>query len=681
MNIASRAIPSCRLLVCASLALCVASASPGRAQEAPSPAFQIKEAFTATEGVFVATAGQRESTLITTGEYEPGQYILAGEYRTEGMDALAMFAADVKTADGKTAFSGYEWTCAAPQWTPFVLYVTLDAKSAAMLRVGNWQRCNGAESKLLLRSLEITAQEWVEGTNLLVNGDFEQSVPDYPPGNWYWRLSNNKGNPIPASSFSVVKNTTYGTGKNVLRMAAPGDGTAVMLSSRSFNMPAAGALELTFWAKADKSCVVNPRIVQSWSGQYTNVRIALTDQWQEVSVNYMIVPDSKRKWFFVRLDMPTDQACTVEFADMKLIYRLSHKGVNRPVAKAAPRPPAEPAFTLPPFDPRNLPSVAKPGEYLVGLNIAGGEWASKDPNFGWPSTKSLDYFKGKGFKLIRLPLGWERLQPKLGEELDPGYAAALVRTIDELGKRDMVVLIDLHNYAKNNGKKLSEGGFTYEQFGDVWERIAKLVKPQQKHIWGYGLMNEPYINGPEKIPFWQVAIDAIRKHDPTTRITVGGEALAGGAPNPEAFHLKDPARALVFEKHFYFDGDGSGRYVKTYEEECQRVDPINGRGMQSLKRFLEACKKYNVEGLIGEYGAPAGDGVDPRWLTAMDAALQLMHEYRMTSTYWAAGEYWTRRGTSYVIGENGWKPGEHEGEDRPQVAILTKYIELQKAGK
>ena len=58
-----------------------------------------------------------------------------------------------------------------------------------------------------------------------------------------------------------------------------------------------------------------------------------------------------------------------------------------------------------------------------------------------------------------------------------------------------------------------------------------------------------------------------------------------------------------------------------------------------------------------------------------------MHEHRITSTYWAAGDYWTRRGTSYVIGENGWKAGEHEGEDRPQVKILTKYIEMKKAGK
>ena len=334
-----------------------------------------------------------------------------------------------------------------------------------------------------------------------------------------------------------------------------------------------------------------------------------------------------------------------------------------------------------------LPSVAeRPREYLIGVNIAGGEFwdrtRNQDPNYGWPSEKTLDYFAGKGFELVRLPFAWERIQPALGGPLDPGYSAALVRTIEQIGRRKMLVLLDLHNYARYDGKTLSQGGFTYAQFADVWDRIAALVKPQQKYIWGYGLMNEPYIQGPEKIPFWQGAIDAVRKHDPKRKITVSGEALKGEA-DPQQFHLKDPARAIVYESHFYFDHDGSGTYKRTYEEEISmpnpRVNPMVG--VERIKKFIDVCEKNNVHCMIGEFGAPAGDGVDPRWLDALDNALKYMHEHRITSTYWAAGDYWTRRGTSYVIGENGWKPGEHVGEDRPQVKILTKYIEMKKAGK
>jgi len=328
-----------------------------------------------------------------------------------------------------------------------------------------------------------------------------------------------------------------------------------------------------------------------------------------------------------------------------------------------------------------IPSTcSNPREYLIGVNIAGAEFSFKDPAKGWPSDSILDYFQEKGMRLIRLPFLWERIQPTLGGELEPQYAANLVKTIDAIGKRKMLVLLDLHNYAKYNGKLLREGGFTYEQFHDVWARIAKLVAHQQAYIWGYGLMNEPYIVGPEKIPFWQGAIDAIRKVDPKTRITVSGEALRK-EPDPRQFHLKDPARAIVYETHFYFDHDNTGKYKATWEQEIARKDARVGPmvGVQRLKEFFEVCQKHQVDCMVGEFGAPAGDGVHPGWLEALDNALAYMHENRITYTYWAAGEHWTRRGDSYVIGENGWKPGTHAGEDRPQLKLIMKYIELDKA--
>lgn len=328
-----------------------------------------------------------------------------------------------------------------------------------------------------------------------------------------------------------------------------------------------------------------------------------------------------------------------------------------------------------------LPSTcASPRDYLMGVNIAGAEFANKNPDYGWPSAKTLDYFQSKGFKLIRLPFAWERLQPALGGELDQRYADNLVKTISMIGERGMLVLLDLHNYAKYNGKTIAQGGFTYEQFGDVWDRIAKLVVPVQKHIWGYGLMNEPYITTDQKIPFWQAGIDAVRTYDPTHRITVSGEALKSD-PDPRQFHLKDPARAIVYETHFYFDHDNSGKYARTWADEVGRPKPVVNPmiGVQRLKRFFEICEKNQVDCMVGEFGAPAGDGVDPHWLEAMDNVMQYIHEHRITFTYWAAGEYWSRKGTSYIIGENGWRPGEHEGEDRPQMKLLSKYIELEKS--
>ena len=663
------------------LTVVVASCVVALAAE-PAPSFRAESGFAPADGGFVIDAGQGGGRLVSTATYPPGAYLLTGEYKTEGMAPTAMFAVDAQDKSGKVVLSKYDWTCSSPQWAPFFLSVNLSEPSDVYMRVGHWKGCKGAESKLCLRGLKMVKQTWTEGENLLVNGDQARSTPGYLPPTWYWKLAGNRKNGWPANGAVVAKNTSFKGSDvaNVLAMACPGNKAEIMLNSRSLNLPPKGDLELTFWAKADKPCVIRPRIVQSWSGMYTNTPIAIGTDWTKVSVNYHIIPSKTRKYLFVRLDMPKEDAAKIEFADLKLIWRENHKGVDGPIAKKPPRPrktaPKEPA--LPPFDPKNLPSVARsPREYLVGLNIAGGEFRGKDPTYGWPSNETLDYFASKGFKLIRLPFMWERIQPELGKPLEPGYAKELVRVIEEIGKRDMVVLLDLHNYAKYDGKGVDQGGFTYEQFGDTWERIAKLVTPCRKYIWAYGLMNEPHITGPQKIPFWQSAIDAIRKVDQKTPITVSGEALKSES-NPKQFHLKDPARAIIYESHFYFDHPGSGKYANTYEEEINRSHPRVGPmvGVDRIKKFIAACEKYNVRCLIGEYGAPAGDGVDPRWLDAMDNALKYMHEHRITSTYWAAGDYWTRRGTSYVIGKNGWKPGEHDGEERPQTKILKKYIKL-----
>ena len=328
--------------------------------------------------------------------------------------------------------------------------------------------------------------------------------------------------------------------------------------------------------------------------------------------------------------------------------------------------------------------ASKPREYIIGVNIAGGEFGSKNPDYGWPSAETLDYFKNKGFKLIRLPFSWERLQPELGKELDPGYAKALLRTVDMIGDRGMLVLLDLHNYAKYRGKKISQGGFTIEQFRRRVEphREARKAEPEV-HL---GLRSdERAVRGRPGSARISGRAGSTRSARSTRRRASRSAARRwrGGQENPVQFHLKDPARAIVFEKHFYFDHDSSGRYANTYEEEINRRDVRVGPmiGVERLKRFVTTCQKYNVQYIIGEFGVPAGDGVDTRWLDAMDNAMAYMHKHRVSSTYWAAGDYWTRRGTTYVIGRNGWKPGTHEGEDRPQVKVLTKYIQKAEVGK
>lgn len=323
--------------------------------------------------------------------------------------------------------------------------------------------------------------------------------------------------------------------------------------------------------------------------------------------------------------------------------------------------------------------------YTVGINLAGPEFGSAIPgeegkNYGWPTAKSLDYWKSKGVRLIRLPFKWERLQPTLSGDFDPQYAGALKRTVEFIQARDMQVILDLHNYGRyGNELATPSGKVSFEAFADVWRRLAEAYK-DYPCLWGYGLMNEPANKDVNVMR--QMGIDAIRKVDTRTRILLACDgqvkAWASRKTRPGALDFKDPSDNLWFENHFYFDSTGSGKYDKTYEQEVSKANPIVSPtiGVERATQFRDFLKEFKLKGMVGEYGVPANPDNDPRWLEALDKAAAFMRDNCIASTYWAGGEYWTP-GRNYVIDPVGWKdPKDREAmKDRPQLEILTKYME------
>lgn len=336
-------------------------------------------------------------------------------------------------------------------------------------------------------------------------------------------------------------------------------------------------------------------------------------------------------------------------------------------------------------------------EYMVGINLAGAEFAGRalpgveGRHYGWPTAERLDYWQSKGIRLIRLPFLWERLQPKLGGDFDLGYLAGLKRSVMLMGQRDMLVILDVHNYAKYRGQPIGSEAVPIEAFGDLWGRLARTFTGYPA-VYGYGLMNEPHKCDWAKAA--QTAIDAIRKVDTETRIYVAND-YAGWAASyakgdlatwaeksmriPDPAMLRDPSNLIRWELHMYMDHDASGTYRETYESEIERTDGPGARvgpelGVQRVKPFVAWLKKHNVKGLIGEYSVPAGPDRDPRWMVSLENALTYFEANCLPSTYWAGGESWTR-GRDYVIGPNGWKSDMPQaGEDRPQLKVLQKHM-------
>lgn len=314
-------------------------------------------------------------------------------------------------------------------------------------------------------------------------------------------------------------------------------------------------------------------------------------------------------------------------------------------------------------------------QLMFGVNYAGGEFRPKE-GFVPPTAQSLDYWKSKGVLLMRLPITWERLQPKVNAPLDEKYLDGVKKSVRLMDERGMKVLLDLHNYDRYEKQLVGTESVPYAAFGDLWKRLAETFK-DDRAIWGYGIMNEPFGTKGTWPKAAQAGIDGVRSVDAKTMIVIGGDNFSGaenwaknGAELPK--QLRDPSNNLCWEAHCYFD-DGSGKYNHTYEYELNKpnsqTDPM--LGVRRLEPFVQWLKANNYKGIVGEFSVPANVDRDPRWLVILDNVYEYLRKNEVPSTYWSAGTLWTP-GRSYVIEPN-WREGPNKGKDRPQTQILLKH--------
>ena len=309
-------------------------------------------------------------------------------------------------------------------------------------------------------------------------------------------------------------------------------------------------------------------------------------------------------------------------------------------------------------------SEITPEATMVGVNLACGEFGKAPGVYGrdytYPEEHHFAYCKRKGLLVVRLPLKWERLQRTLMGPLDPTELARLDRVVDHAREHGIRLLLDLHNYARYQGKLIGTEEVPNDAFADLWRKLAAHYK-EEDAIFAYGLMNEPH----DTQGLWpaaaQAAIDAVRSVDREHTLVVCGDGWSGAHSwqriNKDLL-LRDPAENLVYEAHQYFDRDSSGTYKQSYDDS----GAFPTIGVHRLKPFAEWLKKHNARGFIGEFGVPDGD---PRWLVVLDRFLASMEENGIGGTYWAAGPWWGKYPMSV-------EP--RDGKDRPQMAVLEHHL-------
>ena len=301
----------------------------------------------------------------------------------------------------------------------------------------------------------------------------------------------------------------------------------------------------------------------------------------------------------------------------------------------------------------------------LGVSLAGPEFGTQRAGFCnlAPGTFGRDYtynteatsayFCKQRLKLLRIPVRWERLQPKLGQPLDDAELMRMRTAVGWASKNGGEAIIDVHNY----GRYFLGGAggvreciidqvidgvvrVSRQQFADLWDRLANAFK-DEAGVAAYGLMNEPHDMGKSS---WkeisQAAVDAVRTQDKRRLILVAGDDWSSAVrfvrANGAWAWIKDPAENVAYEAHCYFDRDGSGKYALSYQAEFDADARLGVRGVERLAPFVGWCRVNRVRGFLGEFGCPADAG----WLAVLAEFLKALGRAEMAGCWWAGGEWW-----------------------------------------
>lgn len=100
------------------------------------------------------------------------------------------------------------------------------------------------------------------------------------------------------------------------------------------------------------------------------------------------------------------------------------------------------------------------------------------------------FVKDNKLNAFRLPVGWQFLVKSPGSPL----IAESIKQFDALVRACLATgslcIIDLHNFARWDGKIIGQGGPSDEDFADLWSQLATKYAKSPKVA--FGIVNEPH---------------------------------------------------------------------------------------------------------------------------------------------------------------------------------------------
>lgn len=241
-----------------------------------------------------------------------------------------------------------------------------------------------------------------------------------------------------------------------------------------------------------------------------------------------------------------------------------------------------------------------------GVNFSGAEFGvstdyafNKSSSQTWFPQGHYDYFKNKGFNFIRLPISWDKLQPTLKQDFDATYAALLKKAVTQATSIGQSIVIDIHNYARKNGKVIGSPDLPISAFADLWSRLALLYKDNALVL--FGLCNEPHDMATSQwVQAANAASKAIRDQGAMNQILVAGNYWSGSTSwlNNEMVSYQDPLNNYLIEIHCYLNSNGSGA-----TEDVVSPTILKDR----LTPIVNWCRKNNKKFILGEFSTGTKD--------------------------------------------------------------------------
>ncbi|KAF2470557.1 glycoside hydrolase [Lindgomyces ingoldianus] len=281
----------------------------------------------------------------------------------------------------------------------------------------------------------------------------------------------------------------------------------------------------------------------------------------------------------------------------------------------------------------SLTGMSKPYDIVTGANAVG----------------QMNHFvKDDTLNTLRLPVGWQFLvNGQLGGTLNANNAGQYDKLVQGcLNSGAALCILDLHNYARWNGKIVGQGGPTNAQLADVWKQLATKYGKNSKIA--FGVMNEPH-DMPD-MTIWaatvQEVVTAIRGAGATTNLILlpgqgytSAETFVSSGSADALAKVTNPDKTtdnLIMDVHKYLDSDNSGTHT-----ECVK-DNID----TAFKPLATWLKTNNRQAMLTETGG-GNTASCQKYLCAQLQFLNQNSDVYLGYVGWAAGGF----STTYELNE------------------------------